>query len=147
VQPLLQWKKQGVLHNLSVCICRLWYPACNAHAPCCHLWLALLYNIFPHSHKQHDVGGKKVSECKMFVLIFSTTFVWNISHYKMKWARYDQKFIMVFPVKYTLLLLNFGETWIFSTDFQKILTYQISRKYVQWELSCPMQTDRQTRKS
>ena len=39
---------QWVLHNLSVCICSLIYPACNAHAPYCHLWPEPLYNIFPH---------------------------------------------------------------------------------------------------
>jgi len=26
------------LHNLSVCVCRLRYTECNAHAPYCHLW-------------------------------------------------------------------------------------------------------------
>jgi len=41
-------EKQWVFHSLSVCICSLRYPACNAHAPYCHLWLALLYIIFPH---------------------------------------------------------------------------------------------------
>ena len=32
----------------------------------------------------------------MCVLIFSTTFVWNIFHSKKIWARYDQKCIFVF---------------------------------------------------
>jgi hypothetical protein len=32
----------------------------------------------------------------MWVLIFSTTFVWNISHSKKKRARYDKKCILVF---------------------------------------------------
>jgi hypothetical protein len=41
-------EEQEVLHILSVCICSLRYPACNAHAPYCHLWPAPLYNIFPH---------------------------------------------------------------------------------------------------
>jgi hypothetical protein len=30
------------------CVCSLWYPACNAHAPHCHLSLVRFYNIFPH---------------------------------------------------------------------------------------------------
>ena len=47
--------KQWVLHNLSVCICSLRYPACNAHAPYCHLWPASLYNIFPHCNRTDKV--------------------------------------------------------------------------------------------
>jgi len=39
--------KQWVLQNLSVCICSLRYPACNAHAPYCHQRPAPFYNIFP----------------------------------------------------------------------------------------------------
>ena len=38
---------------------------------------------------------KKVIENEMCVLIFSTPFVWNISHSKKKLARYDQKCIFV----------------------------------------------------
>jgi len=32
------------------------------------------------SHERHDFRRKKVTEHKMRVLIFCTTFVWNISH-------------------------------------------------------------------
>jgi len=45
-------------------------------------------------------------------------------------------------VKYPLFLSDFKENLIFSTDFQKILKYQISWKSIQWEQSCTMQMDR-----
>jgi len=38
---------------------------------------------------------KKFIEHKMLVLIFSTTFVWNISHSKKNWARYGHKCALV----------------------------------------------------
>jgi len=46
------------------------------------------------SHKRHDFG-EKVTEHKMCVLIFCTTFVWNISQSKKNSARYDQNCISV----------------------------------------------------
>jgi hypothetical protein len=47
VQPLLRWKNNKY-HVFWVCVCRLIYPTCTGQAPYCHLWPALLYNIFPH---------------------------------------------------------------------------------------------------
>jgi hypothetical protein len=48
------------------------------------------------SYKRHDFRKKKVIGHKMCVLIFSTVFVWHISHSKKNRARYDQKCILVF---------------------------------------------------
>jgi len=89
-------EKQWVLHNLSACICSLRYPACNAHEPFCHLWPAPLCNIFPRYLINGTIfggrggGGGGITDSKMCVLIFSTTFVRHISHSKMKWARYNK---------------------------------------------------------
>ena len=43
-------------------------------------------------------------------------------------------------VKYMLFLCDFHETRIFSTDFRKLVKYQISRKSVLCEPSCSMPT-------
>jgi hypothetical protein len=49
------------------------------------------------------------------VLIFPTTFIWNIFHSKKNRARYNQTFILVFRwstlyVKYPLFLSDFNKT-------------------------------------
>jgi len=44
-------------------------------------------------------------------------------------------------------LVRFNETWIFCTDFRNIFKYQISGKSAQWEPSCSMRKDGQTRRS
>jgi hypothetical protein len=54
----------------------------------------------------------------MCVLIFSTTFIWNISHSKTNSARYCHKFVSV-------ILSNFNKTW----------------KSVRWEPNCYGRTD------
>jgi len=48
-------------------------------------------------------------------------------------------------VKYSLLLYDFNGTWIFWTDFRKILKYQISCISVQWAPSFSRRTDMTTR--
>ena len=95
VQPLLQWK--GTKYYIFwVCVCSYRYPACNAHAPYCHLWPVWLYNIFPHYLINGTIfGGKNVIEHKTCVLISSTNLVWNIFHSKKKRERCDQKCILV----------------------------------------------------
>ena len=50
---------------------------------------------FSTSQTRHDLK-ENIIEHKMCVLIFSTTFVWNILHFKKNWERYDQKIMSLF---------------------------------------------------
>ena len=53
-----------------------------------------LYNTYQHYLINGKIfGEKKVIDHKTCVLIFSISFVWNISHPKNIWARCDQKCI------------------------------------------------------
>jgi len=47
MQSLLQCRSNKY-HTTWGCACSFRYPACNAHAPYCHLWPASFCNIFPH---------------------------------------------------------------------------------------------------
>ena len=61
-------KKEYVLHIQSICSLR--YPACNAHASYCHLWLEGLQYFSKLSHKR-QVFEKKNIQHKTCSLIFS----------------------------------------------------------------------------
>ena len=57
---------------MRVCVCSLTYSACKARGP--DLWPVRVYNIF-HYLMNGAIFEKKVTEHKICVLIFSTTFV------------------------------------------------------------------------
>ena len=94
-------------------------------------------------HKRYDYRGKKLTEREMCVLIFSTTFVWNI--FQEELSEISSKMCIGLYVKCLLHLSGFNENWFFfSTDFRKMFKIQISWKSVQWEPSCSMRTNRRT---
>jgi len=72
-------EKREVLHNSRVCFCSLSYPACNAHAPYCHLGPAPLYSIFPHYLINSTIFEKKLLNTKCVILcslqLLSETFL------------------------------------------------------------------------
>ena len=71
----------------------------------------------------------------MCVLIFCTTFVWNISHSKKKWARCDQncKLVYTWSAVYCCRIAMRPEI-----SRQILDKCQISWKSVQWEQNCSM---------
>ena len=135
MQLLLQ-RKSNKYYIFYVCVSNLRYPACNARVLYCHLRPVQLYKIFAHYLTNGTTSEKKVVEHKMCVLIFSRTF----SRTFFTLIRNERDVIInVFWTSFRLpryYCQDFNETWIFSTDFQKVPKYQIPWISVQWELSC-----------
>jgi hypothetical protein len=140
---LLPWKSNKY-YILWVCVCSLSYPAYTAHAPyyiviCGLSGCTVFFHIF---HKLRDLR-ENVFEHKTCVLIFSTNLSKTL-HILRRIQWHTIIHVHRSSCKVPLLLSDFNDTWIFSTDFQSIVKYQISWKSVQWEPSCSMRTDRQT---
>ena len=110
----------------SVCLraCSLNHSAFNA-PPYFHLRSLWVCHIFRHYLINGTIFGKKVTEYKMCVLIFSTTFIEKFIILKI-----IQRDIVInvksSSLKVPLLLSDFNETWIFSTDFREKKKTQIS---------------------
>jgi hypothetical protein len=94
-------EKQYILHTLRkreterergrMCVCVCTYPAWKARAPYYHLFPPELRHVFPHYLNTRFSKEKKITEDKMCVWIFYTTFIWNNSHFRKNVARYFQK--------------------------------------------------------
>ena len=68
-------------------------------------------------HKRHNFL-EKVTEHKMYVLISSTTFFWNVSHSKKNSERYCHK-CEKYSFKVPVILVVFWSNSSFSTDFRQ----------------------------
>ena len=98
--------------------------------------------IFSHIISQTARFSEKSYWTQTVCLEFLYSFVWNTSHYRKNWARYDQKYISVCMWS-AFILVRFQQNLIFSTDFLKATKYKISRKSVTWEPRAPHgRTDR-----
>jgi hypothetical protein len=101
-----------------VCICSLTYPACNAHTPYYHPWLAWLYTVFPHYLTSGTIFVKKVIEHKMCILSLSTI----LSEPFLILRRLERDMIKNYiglRVNCRLFLSDFKVTWICFDRFSK----------------------------
>jgi hypothetical protein len=87
---------------------------------------------------------KNVIETEMYVLIFSTAFVWNVFSFQAELSEIWSKMYIGLHVKYSLFLSDFNGTWTLLKDFSEKRKYQIIWGSVQWEPSYTMRTDGQT---
>ena len=94
------------------------------------------------SHKRQDFR-KKLLNIK-YVFWFSLQHLCETFLILRRTARDKIKMCIVLHVKYPLLLSDFKDTCVSSTDCPQILQYQVSWKSVKWGLSCCMRTDGQT---
>jgi hypothetical protein len=138
-----------------VCVCSLRYPACNAHAPYCHLWPVRLYLFFPHYLINGTIfgegGGGGENGYWTQNMCFEFPYNFCLKHFLFweEWSEILLKMYIGIYVKFELFLPDFNETWILWTGFRKILKYRISWKNFHLQPSCSMRkdgyTDRQTK--
>ena len=150
-----------------MCVCGLIYLACKAHAPFYIICgLSVSARFFPHYLINSTIFGKTLLNIKcvfwfsvqllseLFLILGRVQRVIFINVHRSSCevpvvirsrcsgperARTQTPFFCSVP----LFLCYCNETWICSTDFHKILKYQISWKSVQWQPSCSMQACRQ----
>jgi hypothetical protein len=121
VQPLFPWKSNKYC-IIGVCVYRLRYPVCNAHAPYSYLWPLPFYNALQH----YLINGtlKKSLLNTKCVLISSTNF--------------SETFVILRSSEREMIK-------IISYDLhEKYPNINFQKKSVHWETSCFMRTDGET---
>jgi hypothetical protein len=107
---IVQWESNK--HYIScvcvcVCICSLRYPAYNVHAPYCHLWFGLLFNIYPHYLKNCKIFEKKKDYGTQNVCSFPYIFCPKYFSLEEELGEIWSEMYIGLHVEYTLFLSDF----------------------------------------
>jgi hypothetical protein len=99
----------------------------------------LVLPFFPHYLINGTIFGRKLwnTKCVFWFslqLLSETFLVLRITEGNIK---INARLHLVYPI----FLSDINIAWIFSTDFRKILKYQISWKSVQWEPRCSIRAE------
>ena len=94
------------------------YPACNAHAPYCHLWLSGLYSIFPHYLINGTIFEKMLLNTKC-VFWVSLQLLSEISFILRRNERDMIKYVYWCLCKVAVIIVRFERNLNFFTDFIK----------------------------
>jgi hypothetical protein len=129
-------EKQWTLHNLSVCIYTVRYPACNVNAPYCHLWPTMLCNIYPH-YLINGTTFEKKSHWAQNVFWFTLELVPETFNILRRTERDMIKNVKWSSCKVPSFLSDFNENLIFLDILSKYAPKQISWKSVQWKRVVP----------
>ena len=105
----------GKYYIFWVCVCSLGCPPRMRHIVVWSVWFCHIF--FTLFHKRHDFR-EKVTEHKICVLIFSTTFVRKISHSKRNSGLYIMN-VLGHDVKFPSFLLDFCWNLNFLVRFSK----------------------------
>ena len=122
VRPLLQWRS-NTYNVFRVPVCSLRYPACNAHAPCCHLWPVLLYSIFHIISHAARFSKREVTEHKMSILDFLCKFFFSETFLVLNRTQQRDMVLQNIDVRnqqdaaVSIYWSFYWSIWIFSTCF------------------------------
>jgi hypothetical protein len=130
-QQLLPWIN-NMYYIFWVCVCSLRYPACKRIRRIIMSSVACL--PVPHIstlyHKRHDFRGEKELNIKC-VFWFSLQILSEILLIIRRFNGDTVTGYVGLRGPYPLFVLHVNETWIFSTDFSRILKRQVSWTSVQ----------------
>ena len=125
-----------------LCVCSLRCPACNAHAPYCHMWCVQLYNVFPPYIINGRIFGGGVLNINC-VIWFSPQLLSETFSFLRRNERDTIKNIYWPSRKEPIILVRFQWKLDFLDSFEKYSNFKIPWKSVQWKPSRSMQMDGQ----